>query len=109
MGKKPKSPVPVRSTVNIGHLTGKRRGAIVKEEVVQRGAEVVKYSLAYINPRISSADNGRILGYDNTHGRHHRHYCGRTEPVAFSSYQALVKRFEKEMREIWRREDEEED
>jgi len=82
------------------YLTGKRRGAILEEEVWFQGNRVVKYSLAYINPRISSADNGRILGYDNTHGRHHRHYRGQTELVAFSSYQALVSRFEKEVREI---------
>ena len=91
------------------YLAGKRRGAILKEEVWYQGDRVVKYSLAYINPRISSADNGRILGYDNTHGQHHRHYRGRTEPVAFSSYQAVVKRFEAEVRELWRREDEEQD
>jgi hypothetical protein len=91
------------------YLTGKRRGAILKEEVWFQGNRVVKHCLAYINPRISSADNGRILGYDNTHGQHHRHYRGRTEPVLFSSYHALVNRFESEVRRIWRREDEEED
>jgi hypothetical protein len=45
VGKKPKIPVPIESTINIGHLTGKRRGAIVKEEILHRGSEVVKYSL----------------------------------------------------------------
>ena len=62
VGKKPKSPVLIRSTVSIGHLTGRRRGAIVKEEIVHRGAEVLKYSLAYINPRICGPDNGRVSG-----------------------------------------------
>ena len=48
------------------YLTGNRRGAVLKEEVWFQGERVVKYSLAYINPRIFGADNGRILGYDPT-------------------------------------------
>lgn len=106
MGKKPKSPEPVRSTVNIGHLTGKRRGAIVKEEIIQRGAEVVKYSLAYINPRICGPDNGRVLGYDNSHGHHHRHFMGQITSVNFPGHEALVDRFQEEVEELWRKEDE---
>lgn len=108
MGKKPKIPVPLKSTINIGHLTGKRRGAIVKEEILQRGSEVVKYSLAYINPRICGIDNGRILGYDNSHGHHHRHFKGKVSSVNFVSYKALLKRFQQEASQLWRGEDEQE-
>jgi hypothetical protein len=89
-------------------LTGKRRGAIVKEEVVQRGSAVVKYSLAYINPRICGVDNGRVLGYDNSHGRHHRHHMGLVSSISFPGYEALLDRFRQEVIEIWRREDEQE-
>jgi hypothetical protein len=106
VGKKPKSPVLIRSTVNIGHLTGRRRGAIVKEEIVHRGAEVLKYSLAYINPRICGPDNGRVLGYDNSHGHHHRHSMGKVSSVDFPGYEALLDRFEREVKELWRKEDE---
>ena len=106
MGKKPKNPIPVRSTVNIGHLTGKRRGAIVKEEIVQRGSEVVKYSLAYINPRICGPDNGRVLGYDNSHRHHHLHFMGQITSVDFPGYEALVDRFQEEVEDLWRNEDE---
>ena len=102
MGKKPKNPEPVRSTVNIGHLTGKRRGAIVKEEIVQRGSELVKYSLAYINPRIRGPDNGRVLGYDNSHRHHHRHFMGQITSVDFPGYEALVDRFQEEVEDLWR-------
>jgi Family of unknown function (DUF6516) len=111
VGKKPRRTRPQleKRIDQTSYLTGKRRGAILKEEAWFQGNRVVKYSLAYINPRISSADNGRILGYDNTHGQHHHHYRGRTELIPFSSYHALVNRFEREVREIWRREDEEED
>jgi hypothetical protein len=106
VGKKPKNPEPVQSTVNIGHLTGKRRGAIVNEEILHSGTEVVKYSLAYINPRICGPDNGRVLGYDNSHGHHHRHFMGQTSAVDFSGYEALVDRFQEEVEELWRNEDE---
>jgi hypothetical protein len=85
-----------------------RQGAILKEEVWQAGAgEVVKYSLAYINPRLCGIDNGRVLGYDNSHEYHHRHFMGRTEPFEFRSYRALADRFYEEVQELWRKEDEE--
>jgi Family of unknown function (DUF6516) len=106
VGKKPSESAKSGSIVNISHLTGKRRGAIVKEEVVQRGTEVVKYSLAYINPRICGVDNGRVLGYDNSHGRHHRHHIGQVSSVNFPGYEALLERFRQEVTELWRREDE---
>jgi hypothetical protein len=84
-----------------------RKGARLKEEVWQTpDGRVVKYSLAYINPRICGEDNGRVLGYDNSHGHHHRHFMGATEPVEFESYETLVDRFREEVRELWRREDE---
>jgi hypothetical protein len=42
---------------NASYLTGKRRGAVLKEEVWYAGREVVKYSLAYINPRTKEVEN----------------------------------------------------
>lgn len=63
--------------------------------------EIVKYSMAYINPLIFSGDHGRVIGYDNTHDFHHRHYRGEISEVDnFSSYQELVDRFEKEIKEF---------
>jgi hypothetical protein len=88
------------------HLTGKRRGAILKEEVWYDGGIVVKYSLAYVNPRVCGADNGRVLGFDNSHGFDHRHYLGELEEIEFSGYAAVVNRFAAELKEIWRAEDE---
>lgn len=89
------------------HLSGPRRGAILKEEVWYEEGSVVKYSLAYINPRRSSADHGRILGYDNSHGHHHRHFMGQISSFAFESYERLVSQFEHEVHALWRQEDEE--
>jgi len=88
------------------YLSGSRRGAVLKEEVWYEGEQLVKYSLAYINSRLCSADDGRVLGYDNSHDHHHRHFMGRTEDIEFDNYESLMKRFEAELRELWRLEDE---
>ena len=37
-----------------------------------------------VNPANCGIDNGRVLGYDNSHGRHHRHFVGQQERVSFS-------------------------
>lgn len=66
----------------------------------------MKDSLAYINALICAADHGRVLGYDNSHDHHHRHFMGDTQAIEFSSYALLVARFEPEVRDLWRREDE---
>jgi hypothetical protein len=87
------------------HLAGKRKGAVLKEEVWYEGERVVKYSLAYINPRICGLDNGRVLGYDNTHEHHHRHFMGKIEKIDFQSYEALLARFEREVHALWKAED----
>ena len=68
---------------------------------------MVSYSLAYINLRVFAKDNGRVLGYDNSHGFHHRHFKGTVEAVDFSTYDALAERFFNEVHELWRIEDEE--
>ncbi len=68
--------------------------------------EVTRYNLAYINHLVSRVDNGRVLGYDNSHDSHHRHFMGRVEPVKFIDYRSLAKRFQEEVFELWRQEDE---
>ena len=50
--------------------------------------------------------NGRILGYDSSHGHHHRHFRGEVEEIAYSGYEALGLRFRQEVEELWRQEDE---
>ena len=44
--------------------------------------------------------NGRVLGYDNSHGYHHRHFMGSVEPVEFKDYEALNERFRSEVKEL---------
>ena len=73
-------------------------GGVLKERVIRElpSKKVVSYALAYINPLIFSGDNGRVLGYDNSHGYSHRHYMGAITPEPFISYEALYDRFEQE-------------
>jgi len=77
---------------NTSYLTGKRRGAVLKEEVWYVGSEVVKYSLAYINPRICSVDDGRVLGYDNSHDYDHRHFMGEVREAEFPARRSFSER-----------------
>jgi hypothetical protein len=90
------------------YLKRPRRGATLKEEVWQaENGEVVRYSLAYLNPSLCGLDNGRVLGYDNRHNHHHRHFMGMQAAFEFSGYESLAAQFYEEVRELWRREDEE--
>ncbi len=81
---------------------------MLKEEVWHdRVGQVIKYSLAYINSAVCGEDNGRVLGYDNSHDHHHRHFMGKQESSEFTGYEALTMRFYDEVRDLWRSEDEE--
>ena len=65
-----------------------RRGARLREE------------------KVCQTDNGRVLGYDNSHGFHHRHFMGKVETIKFKDYETLASRFRDEVQELWRKEDE---
>ena len=74
---------------------------LIREEVWQDSHDaVVKYNLAFINHALCVKDNGRVLGYDNSHGDHHRHFAGDLEKFAFVSYERLMERFLDEVREL---------
>jgi len=77
-------------------------GGVLKERVIRElpSKKVISYALAYINPLIFSGDNGRVLGYDNSHGYSHRHYFGRITPEPFDGYEKLYERFEQEWQMI---------
>jgi hypothetical protein len=83
-------------------ISPKRGGGIVKIDAWENDkGKVVKYSMAYINHLIFPEDNGRVIGYDNTHNFHHKHYFGEIFEVEnFTNYQELVERFEKEIKEF---------
>lgn len=84
-----------------------RRGARLREEVWQtQSGRVTKYNLAYINHEVCQVDNGRVLGYDNGHDYHHRHFMGKVEEIEFLDFESQAARFRQEVQELWRREDE---
>ena len=105
VGKKKGSSDEVVCYQNIARLKGKRKGGYLKEVVRRLKGEVIGYALAYINPRICGVDNGRVLGYDNAHDYHHRHFMGEVTDVEFVGYDELVSKFEAEVHELWRQED----
>ena len=84
------------------HYLDLRRG-ILLQRVVRRDTQgrVTRYSLAYIDPTLCAADNGRVLGYDNHHGYHHRHYMGEVQEMEFQSYEQIESRFEFEFRALY--------
>ncbi len=81
-------------------LLPKSGGGLLSYEVwgyKERGKIVVtRYNLAYINHAMFHKDNGRVLGFDNAHGYHHRHYMGKVEAIEFESYEAILERFQRE-------------
>lgn len=85
-------------------LKPKLGGGLLSYEVwgyVEKGKTVVtRYNLAYINHAIYQGDNGRVLGFDNAHGCHHRHYMGEIEAVEFVTYEATQERFQQEWLKI---------
>jgi hypothetical protein len=100
---------PIRTTKLEEHrLKGKRKGALLREQIWFEDGQVVAYSLAYINLKLCPVDNGRVLGYDNSHDYHHRHFMGEMEAVDFTTYAALAERFIAEVHNLWRIEDEQE-
>ena len=76
---------------------------IVREEVwVNAKGEVVRYNLAFLLPHLFAGDHGRVLGFDNAHGVHERHYMGKATPVVFKDYPATAERFYREVGELRR-------
>jgi len=44
--------------------------------LANESGEVVRYNLAFVCHQLCTVDNGRVLGYDNQHDHHHRHFMG---------------------------------
>jgi len=70
---------------------GKLRREVWIDEATRK---ITRYNLAYINHNIHPGDNGRVVGYDNAHDGHHRHYFGVVEPIEFVSFEETEERFE---------------
>jgi hypothetical protein len=103
MKKKTKKPVKTEQLIEDDIITihrSKGNGVLRRQVWVDDRGHVTRYSLAYINHNLFTGDNGRVLGYDNAHGFHHKHYMGNTEPVSFSNFLALEKQFREEFEVI---------
>lgn len=74
----------------------KGNGILRRQIWVDESDQVTRYSLTYVNHRLFSGDNGRVLGYDNAHGYHHRHCMGEVEPVSFEVFEDIEERFQQE-------------
>lgn len=80
------------------HQIASRRGngQLRREIWVDPFGTITRYNLAYINHCLSQGDNGRVIGYDNAHGFHHRHYLGAIESVDFFSFEQIEDCFQKD-------------
>jgi hypothetical protein len=79
----------------------KGNGQLVRRVSVDKYNKVTRYSLAYINHSMCHTDNGRVLGYDNAHGYHHKHYLGKIEAVKFVSYEKIEEQFQQEFEVLY--------
>jgi hypothetical protein len=69
---------PARSSRDEFYPKGRKGGVVVRIQAdYSRGGRLLRYSLALIDTHRTGADGGPILGYDNAHGHHHRHYDSR--------------------------------
>lgn len=91
-----------RLIVNEKHSLPKREGNghLVRKIWVNAQDEIVKYSLVYINENITLKDNSRVLGYDNSHGHHHKHRMGVESSIKFDSFEDMEAQFLQEFEEI---------
>ncbi len=90
---------PHRSSRDEFYPRARNGGVVVRIQTdYSRPGRLPRYSLALIDTRATGTDNGRILGYDNAHEYHHRHYLGKDKIVAFESYESIETRFEAEVR-----------
>jgi len=71
-------------------------GSLRREIWVDEQGRITRYNLAYINHRLHHGDNGRVIGYDNAHDGHHRHFFGQIEPVVFVSFDDIEERFQQD-------------
>lgn len=103
MKRKPTKTIKIEHLIEDDAITlhkSKGNGVLRRQVWVDNEGKVTRYSLAYINHLIFTGDNGRVLGFDNAHGYHHKHYMGNIEPVAFNTFSELEESFQQEFEVI---------
>jgi hypothetical protein len=71
-------------------------GQLRREAWEDEQGNITRYNLAYINHQLYRSDNGRVVGFDNQHGYHHRHFMGTIESIEFQSFEDVENRFDRE-------------
>jgi hypothetical protein len=67
---------------------------LIREEVWRADdGSVARFNLAFINFHLFANDNGRVLGYDTSHGQLHRHFAGGVELISTAPYIEILDRF----------------
>ena len=96
-----KAEIPTKVVDETTHVRCSSGTGIIREEVWQDSkGNLVKYNLAFINPALCAKDNGRVLGYDNNHEGHHRHYMSKVAPFRFDGYEKLLSKFLMEVSQL---------
>ncbi|RFP09232.1 transcriptional regulator [Duganella sp. BJB488] len=87
-----------RKIIDESHVITEKRGngQLRREVWADAKGNISRYNLAYINHRIFQQDNGRVVGYDNAHDGHHRHYLGIVEPIEFTTFDNIEESFERD-------------
>src|SRR5882762_5991681 len=68
---------PEKSVRDEFHPKGRKGGVAVRVKAdYSRSGRLLRYSMVLIDTHNTAADNGRVLGYDNSHGRH---YLGKVD------------------------------
>jgi hypothetical protein len=88
----------VKITDETHKISDKRGNGKLRREIWVDGRtrNITRYNLAYINHNLFAGDNGRVIGYDNAHDGHHRHYFGVVEAIKFISFEDIENRFEQD-------------
>ena len=101
--KKNRKKIPLKKVVDERFSIHRNKGGgLLRQEAWEdSGGEIVKYAISCVSHALPSDENGRVLGYDNAHDYHHKHYKGEIYPVDdFVSYEELVGRFAEELKEF---------
>lgn len=87
----------IKQIDEVHQIAIKRGNGILRREIwVDAKGQVTRYNLAYVNFAIHGKDNGRVVGYDNQHGYHHRHFFGKVTPIDFENFEQVENLFEQD-------------
>ncbi len=75
-------------------------GMVRFEAWMDGSGKIVRYNMAFVHHLVCQVDNGRVLGYDNAHSFHERHFLGQASTAVFVSFAATLQHFLNEVDEM---------